>query len=63
MKKMRQPYNSKRETSASNYHSKVRLWLSSTTAISMLDRCCKSTTKTLLIDVTFMISAGDSNIF
>ena len=48
LKKTKQPNNSKRETSAFTFHSKARLWLSSTTEISMLGRYYKSITQTLL---------------
>ena len=61
-KRMRHPNNSKRETSALTFHSKARLWLSSTTEISMLGRYYKSITQTFA-DVTFMTSTGNDNIF
>ena len=52
-KKMRHPNNSKRETSALTFHSKARLWLSSTTEISMLGRYYKSITQALLMSLSW----------
>ena len=52
-KKTRHPNNSKRETSTLTFHSKARLWLSSTTEISMLGRYYKSITQTLLMSLSW----------